>query len=228
MLSLTPGLVAAASALTADEVLQLRQAGVSDATIQQMLENERMKDQQQQADAPSAAMEQDKFANDHIGTWTNSEGRVVLSTGKADPQKDVFDPTVQNSNGDYGQSNVYPYVFPGRTGRPGRAGARTARPDRRRRDGSALSGAHDPPCAQRRTPARLLADLVFARSRRGRRTPRTDCTFRRIARHWLCSALAAHAGQDPSPRGRHPCRDGRDLAHGGARDVRRASGRASW
>src|SRR5690606_4668659 len=36
-------------ALTAEEVLQLKQAGVSDETIQQMLENERQKNQQQAA-----------------------------------------------------------------------------------------------------------------------------------------------------------------------------------
>lgn len=108
-----------ARALTADEILQLKQAGVSDDTIQDMLQNERMKQQQKAADAPSAAMEQDKFANDHIGSWTTSDGRVVLSTGKADPQKDFADPTIPNSNADQ-QPNVYPYVFTnGQPGPPG-------------------------------------------------------------------------------------------------------------
>jgi len=108
-------------ALSAEEVLQLKQAGVSDATIQQMLENERLKDDQQNPppqraddDVPNAAMQEQKFANDHIGTWNTSDGRVVLSTGRADPQRDVFDPTVPNSNSNENQQmNVYPYVFPG-------------------------------------------------------------------------------------------------------------------
>jgi len=98
-------------ALTAEEVLQLKQAGVSDETIQKMLDNESQK--QQQDAAPNAAMQDQKFANDNIGSWTTSDGRVVLSTGKADPQKDVFDPTIQQSNGYQNQMNVYPYVFPG-------------------------------------------------------------------------------------------------------------------
>lgn len=105
---------AVAHALTAEEVLQLKQAGVSDATIQQMLENERLKDQAQSGDdAPNAAMQEQKFANDHIGTWTTSDGRVVLSTGRADPQRDVFDPTVPQNGNDAMPANVYPYVFPG-------------------------------------------------------------------------------------------------------------------
>jgi hypothetical protein len=104
----------AAQALTADQVLQLKQAGVSDATIQQMLENERVKEDQQHGNAPSAAMANQKFANDHIGSWTTSDGRVVLSTGRADPQRDMFDPTVPQNPNDYSQQmNVYPYVFPG-------------------------------------------------------------------------------------------------------------------
>ena len=45
-----------ARALTADEVLQLRQAGVSDATIQQMLKNDAAKTAQQRADVPSAML----------------------------------------------------------------------------------------------------------------------------------------------------------------------------
>jgi hypothetical protein len=101
-----------AHALTAQEILQLKDAGVSDDTIQDMLQDEKLKEQKKAADAPSAAMEQDKFVNDHIGSWTNSDGRVVLSTGKADPQKDFADPTIPNSNAD-SQPNVYPYVFTG-------------------------------------------------------------------------------------------------------------------
>lgn len=100
-----------AAALTAAEVLQLKQAGVSDETIQKMLDNESQK--QQQDAAPSAAMQDQKFANDNIGSWTTSDGRVVLSTGKADPQKDVFDPTIQQSNSYQNGTNVYPFVFPG-------------------------------------------------------------------------------------------------------------------
>jgi hypothetical protein len=103
-----------ARALTAEEVLQLRQAGVSDATIQQMLENERQKNERHD-DVPQQMRDQ-KFANDHIGTWDTSDGRVVLSTGRADPQRDVFDPTVPQNNYGNGQMNVYPYVFPGAPG----------------------------------------------------------------------------------------------------------------
>lgn len=125
LLSVLPALLlcsaGAARALTADEILQLKQAGVSDDTIQDMLQNERLKEQQKAADAPSAAMEQDKFANDHIGSWTTSDGRVVLSTGKADPQKDVFDPTVPQNPADTTPTNVYPYVFTG-GGPPGPPG----------------------------------------------------------------------------------------------------------
>lgn len=119
--SLTALLLCAASgahALTADEILQLKQAGVSDDTIQDMLQNERLKEQQKAANAPSAAMEQDKFANDHIGSWTTSDGRVVLSTGKADPQKDFFDPTIPQNQANTTPTNVYPYVFTG-VGPPG-------------------------------------------------------------------------------------------------------------
>ena len=100
----------AARALSAEEVLQLKQAGVSDETIQKMLDAESQK--RQQDGPPNAAMQDQKFANDNIGSWTTSDGRVVLSTGKADPQKDVFDPTVPQSNS-YENQNVYPYVFPG-------------------------------------------------------------------------------------------------------------------
>ena len=101
-----------ARALTAEEIQQLKLSGVSDDTIQDMLQNERLKEQNKAAEAPSAAMEQDKFVNDHIGSWTNSDGRVVLSTGKADPQKDFADPTIPNSNAD-NMGSVYPYVFTG-------------------------------------------------------------------------------------------------------------------
>lgn len=111
----------AARALTAEEIVQLKDAGVSDDTIQDMLQNERLKEQQKAQNAPSAAMEQDKFANDHIGSWTTSDGRVVLSTGKADPQKDFADPTIPNSNAD-SQPNVYPYVFTNGGGMPGPPG----------------------------------------------------------------------------------------------------------
>jgi hypothetical protein len=96
-----------AAALTAEEVLKLREAGVSDETIQQMLANERAQADQQGA---TEQMQQQKFANDNIGTWNTSDGRVVLSTGRADPDKDVFDPTVPQEN-PYPMS-IYPYVFP--------------------------------------------------------------------------------------------------------------------
>jgi hypothetical protein len=53
-----------------------------------------------------------------MGTWNLSDGSVVLSTGKADPQKDVSDPTVPNANAQ--PMSVYPYVFGG--GAPGPPG----------------------------------------------------------------------------------------------------------
>ncbi len=102
----------AAFGLTAEEVLKLREAGVSDETIRQMLENERAEAEAKKNDqAATEQMQQQEFASDHIGTWNLSDGRVVLSTGKADPAKDVFDPTVPQSNA-YPMS-VFPYVFPG-------------------------------------------------------------------------------------------------------------------
>jgi len=109
---------ARAGALTADEVLKLKQAGVSDETIQQMLDNERA--QQDAANARAGAtqqMQEQSYAADHIGTHELGDGTVVLSTGKADPQQDVFDPTVPNSNANTQPMSVYPYVFPG--GPPG-------------------------------------------------------------------------------------------------------------
>jgi len=109
-----------AQALTADEVLKLKKAGVSDATIQQMLENDRLEQEQQDKnDGATAAQQEQKFANDNIGTWNTSDGRTVLSTGAANPSRDVFDPSVPGTGAAAYPMNIYPYVFPSAPMGPG-------------------------------------------------------------------------------------------------------------
>ncbi len=102
-----------ALALTADEVLRLRQSGVSDETIQKMLDQERS----EKAEIP-AAMVQQEYAQKHIGTWTTSDGSVVLSTGQSTNPDHYYDPTLPGSGSNY-PIGVYPYVFPGAYGSPG-------------------------------------------------------------------------------------------------------------
>lgn len=55
-----------AYALTVEEILALKKAGVSDETIQRLLEQEH----------------EDKAVAEHLGTWTTPDGRVIRSTGK--------------------------------------------------------------------------------------------------------------------------------------------------
>lgn len=62
-------------ALTPEEILNLKAAGVSEKTIQLMLQNEREKT------IPPGMREQD-YATDHMGTWKLRDGRTVTSTGK--------------------------------------------------------------------------------------------------------------------------------------------------
>jgi hypothetical protein len=102
-----------ARGLTADEVLKLRAAGVSNETIQKMIDSESA---QQPAPPPSDVVSED-YASHHIGTWDTPDGNVVLSTGK--DRQPGFDPTLPSSN-QY-PINVYPYVFPG-GGMPGPPG----------------------------------------------------------------------------------------------------------
>ena len=112
-----------AAALTADEVLRLKAAGVSDHTIQMMMKDE-------QADAANAAsgpppaqaappqaaqpqvpqsMVEQTYAEKHIGSWDLPDGSRVISTGQ--DHNGFFDPTIPVQN-PY-PMNIYPYVFPG-------------------------------------------------------------------------------------------------------------------
>lgn len=106
-------LPAPAQALTADEVLKLRAAGVSDETIQKMLDSEK----DSAAGVPQNMVDQE-YATRHQGSWNLPDGSVVLSTGKS--QQPGFDPTIPQSN-PYPIS-VYPYVFGGGGGMPGPPG----------------------------------------------------------------------------------------------------------
>lgn len=54
-------------ALTVEEVLALKKAGVSDATIQMLLERE----------------ERNSFAAERLGTHVTDDGRVIRSTGRS-------------------------------------------------------------------------------------------------------------------------------------------------
>jgi hypothetical protein len=105
--------VEVAIGLTPDEVLKLRAAGVSDETIQKMIDAQSAQPQ----GVPQSMVEQD-YASHHIGTWNMPDGSVVLSTGK--DRQPGFDPTLPQSN-QY-PINVYPYVFPGAGGMPGPPG----------------------------------------------------------------------------------------------------------
>jgi hypothetical protein len=85
-----------AGALTPEEVLKLKQAGVSDETIQMMIE------QEQERRIPSNMIEQG-YATDHPGSWKLRDGRTITSTGKR--QLPLPYPT------EYPVApNIYPYV----------------------------------------------------------------------------------------------------------------------
>ncbi len=62
-------------ALTPEEVLKLKKAGVSEETIQMMLE------QEHERQVPPNMIEQD-YATDRPGTWKLKDGRTITSTGK--------------------------------------------------------------------------------------------------------------------------------------------------
>ena len=69
-----PFWLSAVFALSPAEVLKLKQSGVSEATIQMMLENEAA------GRVPSDKIEQ-SYATDGIGSWQLRDGRTIHSTG---------------------------------------------------------------------------------------------------------------------------------------------------
>lgn len=102
-----------AESLTAEQVLELRKAGVSDATIQKML------DQGSSAGSLPGPLQQQAEATSHIGSWDLPDGTRVLSTGKSDMPNHFYDPTI--GGGNQYPLNIYPYVTPFGPG-PGPAG----------------------------------------------------------------------------------------------------------
>ncbi len=98
-----------AGTLTADQVLELRKSGVSDATIQKMLDNDSQAMKDKQADRVPDSMVEQSYANEHIGSWTTKDGRRVFSTGKGDYPNHAFDPTIPSNQPQY-PVGVFPYV----------------------------------------------------------------------------------------------------------------------
>jgi hypothetical protein len=87
-----------ACALTPEEVLKLKAAGVSEETIQLMLRNE------SENKISTDKLEQG-YATDHMGTWKLRDGRTITSTGKR--QLPLHYPT------EYPPPSPYvPYVYP--------------------------------------------------------------------------------------------------------------------
>ena len=86
--------------LTPEEVLKLKAAGVSEETIQLMLQNE------QEKKIPAKTLEQG-YATDHMGTWKLQDGRTITSTGKR--QLPLHYPTEYPPDSPY-TPNIYPYV----------------------------------------------------------------------------------------------------------------------
>ena len=86
--------------LTPEEVLKLKAAGVSEATIQLMLQKE------QENKIPAKTLEQG-YATDHMGTWKLQDGRTITSTGKRQLPLDY--PTAYPPYSPY-PPNIYPYV----------------------------------------------------------------------------------------------------------------------
>jgi len=98
-----------AGTLTTEEVLKLRESGVSDQTIRQMLENESQAQKAaQEARVPDELVEQ-SYANEHIGTWHTKDGRRVFSTGKGDYPAHAFDPTIPSGQ-PQSPIGVFPYA----------------------------------------------------------------------------------------------------------------------
>jgi hypothetical protein len=89
-----------AAALTPEEVLKLKAAGVSDETIQLMIKQER------EQRVPPAMVEQG-YATDRMGTWKLKDGRTITSTGKR--QLPLHYPTEYPPPSPY-LPNIYPYV----------------------------------------------------------------------------------------------------------------------
>ena len=89
-------------ALTPEEVLKLKKAGVSEETIQMMLEQER------EGKVPPTMVEQG-YATDHPGTWKLKDGRTITSTGKR--QLPLHYPTEYPPPAPY-SPNIYPYIAP--------------------------------------------------------------------------------------------------------------------
>lgn len=90
-----------AFSLTPDEVLKLKAAGVSETTIQLMLQKE------QENKIPSRTLEQG-YATEHMGTWKLQDGRTITSTGKRQLPLDY--PTAYPPESPYAP-NIYPYVM---------------------------------------------------------------------------------------------------------------------
>src|SRR6266436_4850059 len=89
-----------AFSLTPEEVLKLKAAGVSETTIQLMLQKEH------EDKIPSRTLEQG-YATEHMGTWKLQDGRTITSTGKRQLPLDY--PTAYPPDSPY-TPNVYPYV----------------------------------------------------------------------------------------------------------------------
>ena len=89
-----------AFSLTPEEVLKLKAAGVSETTIQLMLQKE------QENKIPSRTLEQG-YATEHMGTWKLQDGRTITSTGKRQLPLDY--PTVYPPDFPYAPT-IYPYI----------------------------------------------------------------------------------------------------------------------
>lgn len=109
-----PG-AALAEALTAEQVLELRKAGVSDATIRQMLQNQSEETKARQEERVPDELVEQSYANEHIGSWNTKDGRRVFSTGKGDYPAHAFDPTIPSSQPEY-PIGVFPFLGAGRPG----------------------------------------------------------------------------------------------------------------
>ena len=90
----------AAFSLTPEEVLKLKAAGVSEPTIQLMLQKE-------QEDKISSRTLEQGYATEHMGTWKLQDGRTITSTGKRQLPLDY--PTAYPPDSPYAP-NIYPYV----------------------------------------------------------------------------------------------------------------------
>jgi hypothetical protein len=90
----------ATSALTPEEILKLKAAGVSEKTIQLLLQ------QDQEKKIPPSLVEQG-YATDNIGTSHLKDGRTITSTGKR--QLPLHYPTEYPPISPYGPQ-IYPYI----------------------------------------------------------------------------------------------------------------------